>query len=186
MDTYDDFNLELFSKEKAEGVKFSPYEHMKNLLELTKDYCEAFPDNPKPNFLFYGTSGLGKSFLASCICSRLSERGFNVVKVNAFKLIDDFKAMHLDKTPYPVDYFNCDFLVIDDIGTEPTYNNITQEYLFSLVNERIENKKAILFITNQNYDNTVARYDERLASRIFDNIITTPIRFIGSNLRMKR
>lgn len=184
--TFDDFDLELFSKDKAQGAKLSPYEHMKSTLEFAKGYCEAFPNNSKPNILFYGTSGLGKSFLAACMCSAIKERGFNAVKVNAFKLIDDFKAKHLDGVSYPADYYGCDFLVIDDIGTEPMYNNITIEYLFALINERIENRRPTLFVTNQSFDNCCARYDERLASRMFDRLTTTPIAFIGENLRLKK
>lgn len=183
--SFKDFDLELFSKEKSAGANCSPYENMSRLLQVANEYCENFPDNPKANLLFYGTSGLGKSFLASCMCSRIKERGFSVIKVNAFKLIDDFKAKHLDKIPYPADYFTCDFLVIDDIGTEPMYNNITVEYLFSLINERIEQGLATVFVTNQSFENCVARYDERLASRMFDKFHTIPLAFIGTNLRLK-
>ncbi len=162
--SFDDFNKELFSKE----------------------YCARFPDNIKPNILFYGSSGLGKSFLASCICSELKNRGFFPVKVNAFKLIEDFRDKHVKDIPYPADYYGCDFLVIDDIGTEPLYNNITVEYLFALINERIENKRATLFVTNQSFENCCKRYDERLASRMFDSMMTERIAFFGENLRLKK
>lgn len=184
--SFDDFNKELFSKEKPEGRKTSPYEHISATLAFSKEYCARFPDNIKPNILFYGSSGLGKSFLASCICSELKNRGFFPVKVNAFKLIEDFRDKHVKDTPYPADYYGCDFLVIDDIGTEPMYNNITVEYLFALINERIENKRATLFVTNQSFENCCKRYDERLASRMFDSMITERIAFFGENLRLKK
>lgn len=184
--SFDDFNPKLFSKEKLQGAKASPYENMKFILEFAKGYCNSFPENDRPNILFYGSSGLGKSFLASCMCSDIKSRGFSAVKVNAFKLTDDFKNKHLEGTPYPEDYYGCDFLVIDDIGTEPMYNNITMEYLFALINERIENHRATLFVTNQSFEHCCARYDERLASRMFDRLTTTAFAFIGENLRMKK
>lgn len=182
--TFEEFNLDLFSKDKQEGFKNSPYEVMERNLKTAKEYCEEFPDNLKKNLLFSGASGLGKSFLASCMCSAIADKGYTAVKVNAFNLIEDFKNKHVSGQPYPTDYFGCDFLAIDDIGTEPMYNNITVEYLFALINERIERGRATLYITNQSYDNCAARYDERLASRIFDGLNTTRMMFIGSNQRM--
>lgn len=183
---FDDFNLDIFSKEKPDKMKFSPYEIMERNFTVAKGYCNEFPQNAKKNLLFFGASGLGKSFLASCMCSAIREKGYRAVKINAFTLMDEFKKKHIAGEGYSEDYFGCDFLAIDDIGTEPMYNNITVEYLFALVNERMEQGRATLYITNQSYNDCALRYDERLASRIFDELGTIRLLFIGENRRMSK
>ena len=184
--SFNDFKLELFSKKKADGYSSTPYSNMQKILEFAKEYCSRFPEVPIKNIMFYGASGLGKSFLASCMCSELQAKGFSPVKVNAFKLVEDFKEKHVHDTAYPENYFKCDFLVIDDIGTEPMYKNITTEYLFSLINERTEQRLATVFITNLSFEHCCNRYDERLASRMFDSTNTKRIMFFGDNLRLRK
>ena len=36
-------------------------------------------------------------------------------------------------------YLTCDLLIIDDLGTEPTYKNVTKEYLYIVISERLKN-----------------------------------------------
>ena len=185
--SFEDFNLEIFSKNDFyERFGDSAFSRMEKNLKIAKDYCGAFPNNAKQNLMFYGSSGLGKSFLATCMCSEIKKKGFSAVKVNAFKLIEDFRNKAFNNIPFPKDYYGCDFLVIDDIGTEPMINGITVECLFALINERIERKKATLYITNQSFEHCRERYDDRLASRIFDSINTERLIFLGENLRLRK
>ena len=46
-------------------------------------WCESFP-NDIINISILGVPGSGKTFLLECICSKLIERGFNVVFCTAF------------------------------------------------------------------------------------------------------
>ena len=53
--------------------------------------------------------------------------------------------MHLSSFSERIDYLSalidCDFLVIDDLGTENIYTNVTIECLLALVSERLAKKK---------------------------------------------
>ncbi len=183
---FDDFNFDLFSKDVDKEYNMSPYQAINKIHDFSVDYCNNFPNNPKQNVLFFGSSGLGKSFVAACMCQSLSQKGVNVIMINAFSLMEQFKDKHVNEKPYDMDYFNCDFLCIDDLGTEPIYKNITVNYLFSLINHRLEHKLATLIVTNLEYEHCVKKYDERVASRIFDSMHSRIIPFMGENLRLKR
>ncbi len=67
-------------------------------------------------------------------------------------------------------------LVIDDLGTEQTYKNVTQEYLFAVLNERLTNGKKTFISTNLSLENLKDKYDNRIFSRLIqqsdDNLIT--------------
>ena len=181
---FDDVDTGIFSKEITGDNKKSHYDFFMDAFNYAKDYVKDFPVNDKINILLYGASGRGKSYLASAICKEVYSKGYSVCKVDAFKLIEDFKNKHVNDTAYSDDYFNCDLLVIDDIGTEPIYKNVSIEYLFALLNERINKKRHTIFITNLSYSNCAQRYDERIASRIFDDIDTKRIALMGDNLRL--
>ena len=63
-------------------------------------------------------------------------------------------------------FLNCDALIIDDLGTEPMLKNITQEYLYNIINLRQINKKATLISTNLIPEQLVLRYSLRTMSRL--------------------
>ena len=78
---------------------------------------------------------------------------------------------------------NCDLLVVDDLGTEPVYNNVTVEYLVALISTRLDIKKPFIITTNLNANELKARYNDRLASRLNDKQTTRFIEFKGVDLR---
>ena len=55
-------------------------------------------------------------------------------------------------------------LLIDDLGTEPMTQNVTTEYLFDLLNRRIEAGRHTAVATN--VEDLQARYGERISSRL--------------------
>ncbi len=55
-----------------------------------------------------------------------------------------------------------ELLVIDDLGTEIVYKNVTAEYLFAVLNERIARRKQTLVSTNLSLQDIRDRYDERI------------------------
>ena len=61
--------------------------------------------------------------------------------------------------------YNCDLLIIDDLGTELT-NNATGSQFFSLINERALKKKPVFISTNLSLAELQERYTDRIFSRI--------------------
>ena len=75
-------------------------------------------------------------------------------------------------------------LLIDDLGTEPMMRNITVEYLFTLLNERMANKRHTVIATNLTPLQLQERYGERVASRLLDRSQTLPLLLRGKDLRL--
>ena len=66
------------------------------------------------------------------------------------------------------DLYNCELLVIDDLGTERV-NQFTLPELFSLINERDNRKRATIITTNLSLEQLQNIYSERIFSRITSN-----------------
>ena len=78
-----------------------------------------------------------------------------------------------------------DLLVIDDLGAEQVYRNVTSHYLLSLLSER-ELKNLSTFVTsNLSSEEILARYDERIFSRLFDKRLSAVITFSGKDMRLE-
>ena len=118
-----------------------------------------------------GKCGSGKTFLASCIASALSKNGFSVIMLSSFAFVNRMLKYHTtfdeDKLAYLEPLIDCDLLIIDDLGSENIFKNVTVEYLFHVVNERMNAGKHTVFTTNLDDDMIRTRYGERTYSRLF-------------------
>ena len=126
------------------------------------------------NLLFYGTVGTGKSFLSNCIASALIEKGHSVIYFSAgdlFAKISEYafrkNGRDSDSNPYE-DIYNCDLLVLDDLGTELT-NSFVVSQLFTCLNERHLRRKSTVISTNLPMEDLRDRYSDRIFSRIVSN-----------------
>ena len=179
---FDDFNDKFFSENEREKV-------IKNK-EVFLKYCENFPKNKKQNIIFSGKTGSGKSFMASCIASKLIELGFSVIFTTAFSLNNAFlqyRLSNIDKKGLYLNAINtADLLVIDDLGCENIYNNVTNEYLLSVINERNLQNKPIIITTNLDAAGIKEKYHERFSSRILDSKTSHFIIFNYKDLRLSK
>ena len=116
----------------------------------------------------------------------MTGRGFSAVRVTAFRMFEAMRRQHVvgDEN---YDGFSAlievPLLLIDDLGTEPMMRNITLEYLFTLLNERIAAKRHTVIATNLTPAQLKERYGERVASRLLDRSICAPVQFKGKDLR---
>lgn len=176
--TFDDFKLEIFDEAlRAKIFKIKKY---------LEEYSLCFPNVKKRNNYIYGDTGTGKTFLLSNIYSNLKRKGISVIFLTAGKLFDILKKYAFNQISDIDILFEAEMLIVDDLGTEPMYNNITIEYLFMVFNERIKNNKAMCISSNFTPDELIDIYTERITSRILDKSITSIISIPGSDLRMKK
>ena len=77
-----------------------------------------------------------------------------------------------------------DVLFIDDLGTENIYRNVTAEYLFVVVNERIARGKQTFISTNLTLDAIRGRYDQRIFSRLMNKDLTFVYQLVGEDKRI--
>lgn len=152
--------------------------------------CQRFIKNFNSdyhNLFFYGTVGTGKSFLSCCVAKELMDRGHSVIYFGATGLFDllsgvAFHTQNRDERQNAYsDLYQCDLLIIDDLGTELT-NQFTSSQLFSLLNERHLGKKSTLISTNFTLAQLRDRYSDRIFSRITSNFEVC--RLAGEDIRM--
>lgn len=154
---------------------------------MCREYADQYPNNTKLSLLLTGDTGLGKTFLLHCIENRLLHRGFAPISLTAYRLFEIMRGCHLsdpDKRQEFEEIIRCDMLLIDDLGTEPIMQNITREYLFTLLNERLMTKKHTVIATNLDMHALMNIYGERVSSRLFDMMNVSIAQLKGRDLRM--
>lgn len=189
---YEQSNLKnLLQTDNFDNLSYNYYQgddllRFKNAVETCKNFVKNF-NSDYHNLFFYGTVGTGKSFLSGCVAKALIEKGNLVIYFSALSLFErlsknsfDFKAKEefnllLD------DIYNCDLLIIDDLGTELT-NAFVSSQLFGLLNERHLRKRATVISTNLSLEELRDRYSDRIFSRITSHFEVCKL--TGPDIRM--
>lgn len=179
---FETFDLMLFDNKKYNKDKTS-YENMKNIKNFCEKYVENF-DNETTNLCFYGDTGLGKTFMSCCVAKALMDKGKSVIYIRSaklFKMLDDERFGR--ETDGIDDIYNCDMLIIDDLGTEAENKFVTPS-LLEIVNERINKNKKMLISTNLNFSGLEKYYTKRFTSRLLESF--TVMVFYGEDIRRKK
>jgi DNA replication protein DnaC len=185
-ENFDTFDISVFSNEAYKSEKLTPKQNMYNILEASEDFCNNFY-NTNMNLLFYGGTGLGKTFMCNCIAKSLIDREISVLYQTAFSLfeiVENHKFNKQTETEENRIYYNmifdCDLLIIDDLGTEFN-NSFTNSELFNIINERLITEKKTIISTNLSLEQLAETYSDRIMSRVFNNF--APLKFYGKDLR---
>ncbi len=180
-----DNNFSTLSYEYYEGTDL---ERFKKAVGL----CHSLVDNfkhEKGNILFYGTVGTGKSFLSGCIAKELLEKAYSCIYFSAINLFEQiaketFHSSSKDELYNLYEYiYNCDCLIVDDLGTETT-NSFIESQLFALINERSLRNKSTIISTNLSLEDIRDRYSDRVLSRIASAY--SVLRLSGSDIRIQK
>lgn len=180
--TFEDFKDSIFEgNPNKEGII-----RLKNKL---KRWCDNYPNVGKRNLVLTGGVGVGKTFLATAIASSFVKRGILTNFVSSFQLSQIFLQYHIskieDKASVMHDLLSAELLVIDDLGVEPIYNNVTACYMQMVIDERNRANLATVITTNLAMDELAYRYGERAYSRLTDKSKTFVVEIGGDDLRKK-
>ncbi len=149
-------------------------------------FVERFGDAHE-NLLLYGNTGVGKTFLTNCIAKELLDRRFSVLYFSATTLFETLAKntfeQHLDEEDTSSYIFNCDLLIIDDLGTEMS-NSFVLSKFFDVINRRHLAGKSTLISTNLSVEALKETYTERSSSRILGNYIL--VKLIGNDIRIQK
>lgn len=145
---------------------------LQNAVAKAKEFVENF-NLDYQNLMFYGTVGTGKSFLSNCIAHELIEKRHFVLYFssnNFFNRASEayFGKNHSDDNNFFEDVYNCDLLILDDLGTELT-NSFVESQLFACLEERSLHHKSTIISTNLPMEELRDRYSDRIFSRIISN-----------------
>lgn len=183
------FDLDFYPKESDGVHPYTPYENMDNILKSTKTFIETF-DKTGDNLLFYGETGTGKTFLSNCIAKALLDSKHTVLYQSAIHLFEQVCGdAIMKKDPNPESQrlyrylYNCDLLIIDDLGTEFTNSFVSSE-LYNILNARMLAKKSTIISTNLSLQEITDRYSDRISTRIFAEYKV--YNFYGNNIRLAK
>lgn len=174
------FDLNLYP-EKGSGI--SPREQMKEVYTFCRDFSESFEDSSE-NLFFSGGSGLGKTFLASCIAKTVSEKGFSVVFETAFSVFGTYEDVKFGRRDSDTGiYETCDLLILDDVGSEMT-SPFSVAVFLNLINIRRNTCKKTIVISPLPSAEVRRRYGDQMFSRLEGDFIK--LEFLGDDVRLKR
>ncbi len=182
----------LIGKQRFDNFKYEYYANdvqprMKSTVKMLRDFAESFGVDTYENFLMIGTTGLGKTHLSTAVAEKVIERGFSVRYVSAVSMMRDFSnsiRRNADDETFDMSvYYDCDLLIIDDLGTEVA-NRLTQSYFYEIINERINKRKCTIINTNLKAGELLETYSERVSSRILGEY--TALSFSGVDIRKQK
>lgn len=177
---------------KTKGIPFSnviPNPNLNKQFKIMKNYADNFPNTKINNLVLCGSVGTGKTMLAKCVFKSLENTDSIAIFLTATDLNNIFLKVHtsqIDRTLTFDILSNCDLLIIDDLGTENTFKNVTIEYLLSLLSYRIDNNKHFIITTNLTSKELYERYNERLFSRLSDKTKTLFLPFNSEDMRRRK
>ncbi|MCM1186186.1 MAG: ATP-binding protein [Lachnoclostridium sp.] len=191
---YEQSNIQdMISRENFSTLSYSYYqgedlERFTRVVKICKDFVQNFIQDYQ-NLFFYGTVGTGKSFLSGCVAEQLLKQGHSVIYFSAASLFDTlakyaFQSKEKEAlSNFYQDLYQCELLIIDDLGTEITNAFVTSQ-LFACLNERNLRKRATVISTNLSLEELRDRYSDRIFSRITSNY--TLCKLTGPDIRLSR
>jgi replicative DNA helicase loader dnaI len=169
-ENFDTFNPAFYdNRHIVENLSLTARENILRVKAVCLDFVKHF-DTAYDNLIFYGETGVGKTFLTHCIAKELLDTSHTVVYLTSLQLFDILEKNKFYKTDEylnneQISYIlNCELLIIDDLGTELA-NGFTTSQLYYFIEERHMNQKSTIISTNLSFQELRERYSERIFSR---------------------
>ncbi|MGN0602178.1 MAG: ATP-binding protein [Oscillospiraceae bacterium] len=176
---FSQFRLDYYDKSSQTGI--SPYEKMQGNLQYCKSYAENFSQN-SPSLFFFGKTGLGKTFLSSCIAKTLLDRGVNVVFGSLIDFLRKIENEHFGRAEgNTLDVIiGAELVILDDLGSE-FQTGFTESAIYDIINSRINLGRPTIVSTNLSRSELSEKYNERIISRLTGCFL--PLGFMGKDIR---
>jgi DNA replication protein DnaC len=136
----------------------------------------------------YGTVGTGKTTLAMLVSKAALDAGHSVAIYSLPRLLAEIRTTYDDDggdtyTALLDRLAEVDLLHIDDVGTEKTSEWVLEQ-LYSIINARYEEERAVIITTNLERDDLATQIHERTVSRLEEMCEVLPL--YGSDARRQR
>ncbi len=183
---FSDFRLDLYPEtpdRERYGIAGSPRDYMERILEMCVRFTEKVPCCHQKNLIFTGKTGIGKTFLCSCMANALLERGISVLYIKASELFNQITFNRNEELKRQL--YQVQTLIIDDLGIEKQTDMRYSDFLELLDKRNILHDRhgyATVISTNLDPNGLLSYYDERICSRLFGNFDL--IRFTGEDIRL--
>lgn len=182
-ETFDTFSLDYYADDRRN------FENMRYIYQTMRRFAETFDPKSSKSIALFGGTGLGKTHLSTAAAKVIIERGFDVVYTGAIGMFSDFEKVRFGNASGRESgentdrYFDCDLLIIDDLGSEVA-NQFTVSCLYDVINTRINKGLPMILSTNLRQDELRQRYWDRITSRVFGEFVT--LMLTGTDVRAKK
>lgn len=196
---------ECFEKARVDAV-LDEYPFLRGLPEKLRDINFDFYGDEKENYAkrvkflnncflkgdlnfctLTGAPGSGKTYISYVAIKEALLSGKSVKVINAVRLNKEFLEYHCAsieaKNALWEEIAGYDYLLIDDLGVESALKNVTAQYLYELLAERME--KKTLINGNLSVKNIEEKYGQRIFSRLSDKTKSAVIEFSGGDYRLR-
>ncbi len=164
-------------------------EEQKKIAAKLQKFLKEIPSPKQHNIFLTGPTGTGKTHLITCLANEMLKKETGVLFLSAFGLNNILLNSHVasiwEKGDILRDVIEIDALIIDDLGSENILRNVTVEYLYNLLNERMAFGRLTFITSNLGPDAIKNRYGDRIFSRLF-SADTMKIRLSGNDLRLTK
>ncbi len=176
--SFDNFDLGYYSLGNERSV-------MEYNLSALRSFAEGFSAKTADSWLLFGDTGLGKTHLSTAVGVTVIRRGYDVMYKTVQAVIDDFEEVQFKGASQQMvrRYYDCDLLIIDDLGAELT-NQFTTSCIYNIMNVRMNKRKPTVISTNLTQSELRERYADRITSRLFGEF--KPLHFRGTDVRRQR
>lgn len=168
---------------------FDNPEEMKCIYDKMREFIMDINNTAIDTIIFVGDTGVGKTHLMECMTTLALQQGILTKYTTAFNFNHDMLRYHCskleDKEEIMEPYLNSDILFLDDLGSENKIKNVTNEYLYLVLNERMLNHKKTIISTNLTFEQIQDVYGERIFSRLMHKKQSLKLKINGRDLRIK-
>lgn len=142
------------------------------LFEFCQAYASDFAEKQKmgQSFLMLGMPGTGKTHLSIGIALAIMKQGNTAIFTTAsrmFRTIKDTyrKGSEQSESEVMSIYTDCDLLIVDEVGVQRG-SDYEKDTFFDVINERYENLKPTIVLSNL----TIEEIKNYLGERVFDRL----------------
>ncbi len=184
--SFENFRLDYYAADP------SAHRRMTQIRDRMRQYADTFEAGRSESLVLFGNTGLGKTHLSAAVAARVIERGHDVFFASAVTLLSDFEFQRFgnrqdagagEGSADTARYYDCDLLIVDDLGTEVT-NQFTTSVLYNIINTRLNRRKATIISTNLSQEDFRRRYYDRITSRVLGEYQVLP--FLGQDIRAQK
>jgi DNA replication protein DnaC len=162
-----------------------------SVVRVVRAYVDALDENLAEGrgIWFQGDIGTGKTTLAMLISATALRDGHSVAIYSLPRLLALLRDSYDDQAPYSLNELidrlcAVDLLHIDDVGAEQSSPWVLEQ-LYTIVNTRYEDGRALLLTTNLDHDALTAQIGARTVSRLYE-MCGRPLPMFGEDERRDR
>lgn len=150
-------------------------ESQQKIFSFCKEYADDFKKNKSIGLSFFmlGMVGTGKTHLSIGIALEIMQNGYTSVFTSASKMLRSIKETYRkdsEKSEGEVIaiYSTCDLLIIDEVGVQRG-SDYEKDMLFDVINERYENLRPTIILSNLTLEEIKSYLGERVFDRVREN-----------------